>query len=195
MLKVAVWLFLGVVAVLVALSLQPPAPTKLPPTTVELRQADVTLYPRADPDAVWHFASPVVHFDPGTSQSELLSLTDGRRTLDGETDFTVMSDRLIIDRNDNLLAERLLAELASTGECLTMLADDGTDVVIDQALGRFRVPLMRIDGPSWGSDNQWQLVDASFDLTEFTAGGPGTVTVNEFTAGMAPANGSTPCDT
>src|SRR5690554_1389158 len=183
MLKGVLWLFGAIVLLLVALSLRPNNRADLPDANVRLLDATVVLYPRADPEAVWHFASPEVDYSPDAGTSVLRNLSDGRRVVAGETDFTLHADELLIDGNDNLQGDQVLAHLLRTDECLTMLSADGSPVLIDQSQGRFEVPLLHIDGPAWGSDNQWQRVSASFDLEDFTAGGPGTVTVNEFLAG------------
>ncbi len=196
MLKFAAPLFAVVIALLVIIALQPAEPPSVPAGTVLLRDATVALYPRADEGAVWYFASPDVVYDPDSGMSTLNDLSDGRRTVRGETDFTLDSERLVIDADDNLRGELIFAELQATGECLSMLAAEGEEIVVDQRAGVFRVPEMRIDGPSWGTGSQWQRVTASFDLSDFTAGGPGTATVNEFLAGGTGGNTrSTPCDT
>ncbi len=186
MLKGVLWLFGAILLLLVALSLRPDDLAELPDANVRLLDATVALYPRADPEAIWHFASPEVDYSPDAGTSVLRDLSDGRRVVDGETDFTLHAAELLIDADDNLQGDRVLAHLVRTDECLSMLAANGSPVLIDQSQGRFEVPLLHIDGPAWGSDNQWQRVSASFDLEDFTAGGPGTVTVNEFLAGEGP---------
>ncbi len=183
MLKGALWLFAAIIALLTVLALQPGEQIEPPPAEVLLNEVTVALYPRADAEAVWRFASPQVDYSPDSSTSLLRSLSDGRRMVDGETDFTLAADELLIDSSENLRSERLTVNLLQSGECLTMLADGSDQVVIDQGSGLFRVPQLHIAGPAWGSDNSWQRVEASFDLEEFSAGGPGTLTVNEFLAG------------
>lgn len=195
MLRPALWLFAGVIVLLIALALQPGGQQELPAEGVLLQSATVVMYPRADQDAIWHFASPEVEYSPDSSTSVLSGLSDGRRTVGGETDFTLDADELLIDSNENLRGEQLFVNLLASGECLTMLADGSDQVVIEQSSGLFRVPLLHISGPAWGSDNQWQQVEASFDLEEFSAGGPGTFTVNEFLAGEGQENPRrTECD-
>lgn len=194
MLRGAIWLFAFVLAGLVVLSLQPVGQAALPDGNVLLRDADVVLYPRADEGAVWLFSSPEVSYSPASGRSVLKQLSDGRRTIDGATDFRLAADELLIDRDDNLSGDLVTVRLEQTGECLTMLSDGVTPVVIEQGTGLFRVPLLDIQGPAWGSDNRWQRVTASFDLEEFTAGGPGTVTVNEFLAGAGQDPGRNACE-
>lgn len=194
MLRGAIWLFALVIAGLVLLSLQPAGQAVLPDANVLLRDADVVLYPRADEGAVWLFHSPVVSYSPASGRSVLQKLSDGRRTVGGETDFRLAADELLIDRDDNLSGDQLTVRLERTGECLTMLSDGTTPVVIEQGTGLFRVPLLDIQGPAWGSDNRWQRVTVSFDLEEFSAGGPGTVTINEFLAGAGQDPGRNACD-
>lgn len=176
----SLFLFVAVITLLALLTLLPEERADLPDTAVVLHDTAVILYPQADSEAIWYFSSPHVSYDPDSGASTLQDLGDGRRTVAGETDFTLLSERLLIDRNDNLRGDLIHALLAGTGECLTMAADGETQVVVNQETGRFEVPVMQIDGPSWGSDNRWERVSASFSLESFTAGGPGTNTVNEF---------------
>lgn len=192
--KGVLWLFGVVLLALIVLSLRPDTRPEVPESTVFLRDASVVLYPRADSEAVWHFASPEVDYSPDRGTSVLHNLSDGRRVVDGETDFTLQADELLIDQDDNLRGDLLYAHLLRTDECLTMLADGASQVLIDQSQGLFEVPLLRIEGPAWGDDNEWQRVRATFDLEEFSAGGPGTVTVNEFLASDGQAeSGRTAC--
>lgn len=194
MLRAVLVIFTLVVGVLVTLALQPDQAVSIPDPDIHLRGAAVRLHPRADADAVWLFAAPEATYTPDSGVSVLKELSDGRRTLEGQTDFTVAAAELLIDSRDNLRGDRLLIGLTATGECLTMLGTGDDQVVIDQADGRFLVPLLHINGPSWGSDNSWQKVNASFDLEDFSAGGPGTVTVNEFFAGPdRPGKGKPEC--
>jgi hypothetical protein len=179
-LRLSLILFFGVIALLTALAFLPETRRELPDSAVILRDTSVTLHPQADSEAVWYFASPEVAYAPEQGVSTLYNLTDGRRTVNGTTDFTLQSDELVIDRDDNLRGDLIHALLQRTGECLTMAGSTSQPVVINQRQGRFEVPVMQIDGPSWGSENRWERVSASFDLESFTAGGPGTNTVNEF---------------
>lgn len=177
-------------------ALLPSETAVIPSGEIQLEGVSVALYPQADPEAVWLFAAPEVTYDPAGGSSVLYAIEDGRRTVGGETDFTLASERVEIDRSDNLHGELIFAYLVETGECLTMSASGERRVVIDQQRGRFEVPLLRIDGPAWGEDNRWERVSASFDLTDFTAGGPGTTTVNEFETGAAQSGQTrrTPCE-
>lgn len=196
MFRLAVVLFVAVVALLLALALQPSRERQLPPGDIVLEGASVVLYPQSDPEAVWRFEAPRVSYAPETGETTLLAIRDGRRDVAGETDFTVQSERLVIDRRDDLSGELVYAHLLDSGDCLTMRADGGTPVIIDQADGLFLVPQMQIEGDAWGSDNSWQRVRASFDLQTFEAGGMGTTTTNEFRVGADdgdPAR-STLCD-
>lgn len=168
-----------VVGLLVLLSLTPERVRPIPESTISLSGADVILYPEADPDAVWTFASPTVTYDPDSRRTTLRDVNDGARTENGELDFTVASDELVIDRNDNLSGERIVAFLVESEDCLVMTSVDGVPVIIDQDEGRFEVPDMRITGPTWGDGTRYPRVRASFDLTTFEAGGAGTRVVTE----------------
>lgn len=183
MLRGILWLFAVTLLLLVALTLLPEETQVLPDEQVRLHGARVVLYPRADTEAIWYFGSPEVGYSPADGTAMLTDLSDGRRTVAGETDFTLHASELLIDASDNLSGEQLTVHLLQNDECLLMLAQGGEEVVINQDEGLFLVPLLHIEGAAWGNDNQWQRVRASFDLEQFSAGGPGTVTVNEFLAG------------
>ena len=183
MLRGILWLFAVTLILLVALTLLPEESQVMPDEQVRLHDARVVLYPRADTEAIWYFGSPEVSYSPADGTAMLTDLSDGRRTVAGETDFTLHASALLIDASDNLSGEQLTVHLLQNDECLLMLAQGGEDVVINQDEGLFLVPLLHIEGAAWGNDNQWQRVRASFDLEQFSAGGPGTVTVNEFLAG------------
>lgn len=183
MLRGIIWLFAATLLLLIGLTLLPDERPPLPDEQVELYDANVILYPRADAEASWRFASPAVRYSPATGEAVLTDLQDGRRLLGEETDFTLQAEELLIDSGDNLSGEQLLVHLLANDECLLMQADAGEQVVVSQDEGLFLVPLLHIEGSAWGSNNQWQRVRASFDLEQFTAGGPGTFTVNEFLAG------------
>lgn len=168
-----------VVGLLIVLSLTPERLRPIPESTITLAGASVVLYPEADPEAVWTFASPAVAYEPDSRTTVLRDVQDGARTEGGEVDFTVASPELTIDRNDDLRGDRIVAFLVESEDCLIMTAAEGAPVVIDQGDGRFEVPSMSITGPTWGDGTNFPRVRASFDLTTFEAGGPGTSVVTE----------------
>lgn len=168
-----------VVGLLIVLSLLPQRVRPVPESIITLADAEVVLYPEADPDAVWTFASPRVSYDPDSRRTVLRDVNDGARLEGGEIDFTVASEAITIDRNDNLSGERIVAFLVESEDCLLMSGADGVPVIIDQGEGRFEVPNMSITGPTWGDGTNFPRVRASFDLTTFEAGGPGTSVVTE----------------
>ena len=183
MLKTTLLLFAVVITVLVILALLPERRGALPDQQIKLSGAQVTLYPMADSEAVWRFEAPRAEYDPEEGESVLLDIEEGRRVVEGEVDFTVASERLTIDRDDNILGELIFAYLVETGECLTMRGTEDAPVVIDQQIGHFVVPVIEISGPNWGDDTRLEQMSISFDLTDFAAGGPGTVTTAEFLVG------------
>ena len=184
-LRTALLLFAVTIAVLVVLSLLPDRRGELPEQQIKLRDARVTLYPQADPEAVWRFEAPRAEYDPEAGESVLFEIDDGRREVGGEVDFTVAARRLTIDREDDILGELIFAYLVESGDCLSMQGSDESPVVIDQQAGHFVVPVMEISGPTWGDDTRIERMSVSFDLTDFEAGGPGTRTVAEFRIGAA----------
>ena len=167
------------VALLVALALQDASRPPVPEAAIVLRETSVTLYPREDPGAVWFFSTPTVEYLPERQESILHALSDGRRTLDGETDFTLDSDRITIDSNDNIRGEAMHAHLVEDEIDLHMEGKGGRLVLIDQRQARFEVPRAEMSGPDLG-ESVFEDMRISFDFTDFEAGGPGTVGYSEF---------------
>ena len=74
-------LALGVsVAVLVGLSLLPRRAAVTPGGAIRLTGAAVTLYPQADPEAVWRFDADRVVYEPSTQETTLQSIADAARS-------------------------------------------------------------------------------------------------------------------
>src|SRR5690625_1807443 len=150
MLRWALIPFAVVVAGLVLLAVLPGREAVVPGGEVELEDVVVTLYPRTDPDAIWYFATPSVTYDPGSQEATLYSIEDGRRTVGGETDFTLASQMVTIDRSDNLPGSEMRAHLIDDEIDLLMQARAGRQVLIDQRAGRFAVPRAIMSGPDLG---------------------------------------------
>ena len=185
MLRLA-FITLGVIVVaLVAVALLPEGERTIPSSTIELADATVTLYPQADPEAVWNFAAPVVDYEPDTRETTLLGIEDGKRTENGETDFTLAAEEVTIDSDDNLRGDKILAHLVNEGYDLDMEARENRPVLINQAEGIFEIPNLMIDYGEDSSfeDNIFQGVRTSFDLTTFSSGGPGTTSKSTFKIG------------
>lgn len=184
MLKTALLLFVVTITVLVVLALLPERRATLPDQQIKLSDARITLYPQADQEAVWRFEAPIAEYDPEQGHSVLYDIDEGRREVGGEVDFTVASERLTIDREDDILGALVFAYLVETGECLTMQGSEEEPVLIDQREGVFVVPVLEISGPSWG-ETRLERMRVSFDLEDFEGGGEGTVTRTEFRVGAA----------
>lgn len=185
MLRTALLLFAVTVAALGFLAVLPERQRTLPDHRIMLSDAQVTLYPAADPQAIWRFQAPEASYDPERNESTLYRIDDGRREVEGNVDFTVASEKLTIDRRDDIQGQLVFAFLVETGECLTMQGSAEAPVLIDQRQGVFEVPVLEINGPSWGNDTHLERMRVSFDLEEFDGGGPGTTTVTEFRVGKA----------
>ena len=167
------------VALLVALALQDASRPEVPGAAIVLRDTTVTLYPKEDPEAVWYFSAPVVEYLPERQESTLYELSDGRRTIDGETDFTLDSDMLTIDSDDNIRGDAMHAHLVEDEIDLQMEAKGDRLVLVDQRRARFEVPRATMSGPDLG-ESVFEDMRISFDFTDFEAGGPGTVGYSEF---------------
>ncbi|HEX7038494.1 MAG TPA: hypothetical protein VF202_00100 [Trueperaceae bacterium] len=179
MLRMALIAMVVVVAGLLALALLDDAQVEAPEAVITLRDTQVTLYPRADPEAVWYFSAPRVEYVPDDQEATLFAIEDGRRTVGGETDFTLASERVTIDDDDNIRGEAMHAHLVEDEIDLHMEAKGSRLVLIDQARGRFEVPRAAMSGPDLG-ESVFEDMRISFDFTDFEAGGPGTVGYSEF---------------
>lgn len=168
-----------VIALLVVVALQDDSGATVPDTAITLRGAEVALYPLADPGSVWYFVSPTVEYLPETQESTLLNIADGRRTIDGETDFTLTSERVTIDRSDNIRGTSMEAHLVEDEIDLQMEAKGERLVLINQETGQFEVPRATMTGPDLGA-SVFEDMRISFDFTDFESGGPGTVGYSEF---------------
>ena len=171
-------LFATVIGLLVV-SLLPQRERALPGELIELEEANVTLYPEADPTAVWYFDADTVEYDPTLGETVLYTIDNARRTVEGETDFTLRSDELIIDTEDNLRGERMLVHLVEANWDLDMQGGDAGRVLIDQAAGKFEVPILDYTGDGLGQ-NHAENVRMNFDLTDYEADCEGASCQNEF---------------
>ncbi len=174
----AIALALTVVGLLVV-ALLPQRERVVPGEVIELSGAAVTLYPEADPEAVWYFDADTVDYDPAVGETTLYDVEDARRTVDGATDFTLQSEEVVIDTEDNLRGERLLVHLVEANWDLNMQADTERQVLIDQAEGKFEVPILDYTGDGLGQ-NHAEGVRMNFDLTDFESNCEGAICQNEF---------------
>lgn len=176
------WLVLAfglVVIALVVLATRPGEERAEVRDEIVLRGAEVRLYPDADPEATWRFAAPQVTYDPGTRETVLERIEDGERRVGDEVDFTLVSERLVIGRDDDLRSRRMDVHLVEDDLDVEMVGSDERLVLVDQREGRFEVPDIRIFGEDFG-ESRYQDMRVSFDFTDFQAGGPGTVGYSEF---------------
>lgn len=171
-----------VLVALLVIALLPQHRAAVPDATIDLHDASVTLYPSADPQAVWAFEAPDVTYDPATQDTTLLDITDGRRMVDGKTDFTLASDRVVIDANDDLHGQHIQAHLVSDDVDLDMVGRNGRQVLIDQRHGQFQVPRVTVTDPE-SNKAVFEDMRIGFDFTTFEAGGPGTVGYGTFVVG------------
>jgi hypothetical protein len=171
----------AVVLGLFALTLLPDRRPDLPAATIALSGTRVVLLPEADPAAVWTFSAPSASFDPDQETTELFSVDDGARTVDGVVDFVLRAERLVIDRRDDLVAGRIDAHLVADGWDVVMEGRDDRNVLVRQDVGRFEVPHVEMTGEGIGR-SVYQDMRISFDFTDFQAGGPGTVGTSAFVA-------------
>ncbi|MEM6431760.1 MAG: hypothetical protein AAF708_21165 [Deinococcota bacterium] len=164
---------------LVALTLIPRAEPSVPEATITLLAPELTLYPEADREAVWHFAAEHASYDTAIRETVLTTIYDGQRVLEGDIDFTLTSDRITIDRSDNLRSPRMDVHLLDSNWFLDMQSKDDREVFINQRQGKFEVPVLTYTGDGIGESRD-ENVRMNFDLTDFEAGGPDSIGYNRF---------------
>jgi hypothetical protein len=180
--KLSLFVLAAVLAALVALALLPHEARTLPAATVALQKAQVTLYPQADPGAVWHFAASPVDYDPNSRQAILHNVNHGERTVSGKVDFTLTSPRITIDNRDNLESRKMFVHLVDANWDLHMQSKGSQRVYVDQQSGTFDVPVLDYSGSGIG-ESHLENVRTNFALTQFEAGGPGTTLRNQYEVG------------
>jgi hypothetical protein len=175
----------AVLGLLVVLSLLPQRRAVIPDATIDLQDAQVTLYPQQDQDAVWTFSSPTVEYNPDTRDTTLFRVQDGKRVENGKTDFTLESEKVTIASDDNLRGDRIIVELLEENTRLDMQSKNGRQVLINQTTSEFEIPYVEISGDMCCEDENMYI---SFDLRRFRSGGPGTVGITEFEIGESDGN-------
>jgi len=171
--------FLAVVATLALLSVGPRRVNVEVRDVIALQDATVTLFPASDPEAVWGFDAPDVTYDPAMGETTLVQIRDGERRVGSAVDFTLRSEELVIDRNDDLRGERMDVYLVEDELDVEMQGVEGRQVVVDHGDGVFEVPRIRIYGEDFG-ESRYEEMRVSFDFTRFEAGGPDTIGYSEF---------------
>lgn len=162
------------VAVLVGLSLLPRRAERTPGGTIQLSGAAVTLYPQADPEAVWRFDAARVAYEPSTQETILREIGDAARTVGGETDFTLASERLTIDTQEDIRGEQIEVYVPDVRWTLAMRAREGSPVLLDQQQGRFVAPAIDVTDDAGQNISSSKNLSMNFDLTDVQTGGEGT---------------------
>lgn len=168
------------VAVLVGLSLLPRRAEVTPGGAIRLVGAAVTLYPQADPEAVWRFAADRVVYEPSTQETTLRDIADAARTVGGETDFTLASERLTIDTQEDIRGEQIEVYVPDVRWTLDMRTLGGRPVLLDQQQGRFDAPAIEITDEDGQNVSTSRNLSMNFDLTDVRTGGEGTQNNDSF---------------
>lgn len=182
MLRVALLAMSLLLAGLISLTLLPRVEQTVPAATITLLSPSLTLYPQADADAVWYFDAERAQYDPNARETVLENIAEGQRVAGGEVDFTLTAEHVTIDRRDNLRSDAMYVHLLDSNWFLDMVAQDDRYVLIDQARGKFEVPLLTYTGDGIGESRD-ENVRMNFDLTDFEAGGADTIGYNTFRDG------------
>jgi hypothetical protein len=175
----------AVLVLLVVLSLLPKTRPVIPDSTIDLQNATLTLYPQQDQDAVWHFSSPNVEYNPDSRDTTLYKVQDGKRVVNGETDFTLESEQVTISSDDNLRGDKIIVKLLEENTTLDMQSKGDRQVLINQAEAQFDIPKVTLSGDIRG---EYENMFIGFDLRKFNSGGAGTVGYSEFDIGKSDGN-------
>ncbi len=170
--------------ILVMLSLLPESPRSIPDSSIVLTDSQVSLYPQEDPEALWTFFAPQLIYFPDLRESTLLNIEDGQRVVNGVTDFTLQSERVIIGSDDNLRGDAIFVRILNKPDDpaddyeLEMESKFGRQVLINQREGRFEIPRVRMIGE--GTESIYENMRIDFSLETFESGGAGTVGFSRF---------------
>ena len=179
MLRLSFIALITVFTILFVVSLLPKTKQVIPDEAIKLADVHLTLYPQEDPEAVWDFKSPSVEYKPESRETLLYNIEDAARKLDGEIDFTIESDKIVIASDDNIWGERIKAQIIGDKDdpnddyFLDMEAKNDRQVLINQRQGEFEIP--RLLMTSEGMKQIYENVFTDFAIEEFRAGGEGTV--------------------
>lgn len=182
MLKLALTALMTILVVLAGLTILPEREQVVPDERIVLREVRLSLYPQADPAAVWHFGADSLSYRPSNRETTLQQIDEGQRLVGGVLDFTIRAEEMVIDAQDNLRGEHILAHLVEANWDLEMQARPGRPVVIDQRAGTFSVPVLLFTGDGLGT-NRAENVQMNFDLTDFQASCEGASCYNQFEDG------------
>ncbi len=185
MLRYAFIALAAVLVLLIVLSLLPQNRAVIPDSTIDLQNAVVTLYPQQDQDAVWHFSSPTVEYNPESRDTTLYKVQDGERVENGKTDFTLESEQVTISSDDNLRGDKIIVNLLEEETTLDMQSKGDRQVLINQVEGQFEIPYVEMTGKSRGKRENMYI---DFDLRRTRSGGVGTVGYSEFDIGESDGN-------
>jgi hypothetical protein len=168
------------IVVLVSLSLLPQPTRQVPGGTIALTGATVTLYPQADPEAIWHFAAENVDYEPELGETILHDIKDASRTVAHKTDFTLTSEQITIDAQENLRGDVIEVYLPDVAWTLDMRGSADSSVLIDQEQGRFNAPSYTMVDRTDEPISRGQNMSMNFDLTDMRTGGEGTKNSDSF---------------
>ena len=98
----------------------------------------------------------------------------------GETDFTLKSERLTIDTQEDIRGEQLEVYVPDVRWTLDMRALGGRPVLLDQQQGRFDAPAIEITDEDGQNVSTSRNLSMNFDLTDVQTGGEGTQNNDSF---------------
>jgi hypothetical protein len=129
----------------IVFSMLPSSPPRLV-GDVRLQDVSVVLFPDADRDARWTFASDVVTYNPDTRESLVHGASQGYRYVGEKADLILRGRDIVIDANENLRLNRAIVYIPD--QCITLVLgkENMPPVYIDQGQG-YRAPYATITFP------------------------------------------------
>ncbi len=118
-----------------------------------------------------------MEYNPETRDTTLYKVQDGKRVVNGETDFTLESEQVTISSDDNLRGDKIIVNLLEEETTLDMQSKGDRQVFINQTEGQFEIPYVEMSGDMRGVRENMYI---DFDLRRTKSGGPGTVGYSEF---------------
>ena len=107
-------------------------------------------------------------------------IADAARTVGGKTDFTLASERLTIDTQEDIRGEQIEVYVPDVRWTLDMRTLEGRPVLLDQQQGRFDAPAIEITDGDGQNVSTSRNLSMNFDLTDVRTGGEGTQNNDSF---------------
>ncbi|WP_420597313.1 hypothetical protein [Deinococcus sp.] len=168
MLRFSLWALAAMLLFGLVFALLPTSPD-VAASGVTLQDVKLRLYPAQDQQAEWRFEAKTISVDPQKGDTSLEQLGQGARWVKDKSgtlqeDLTIQASQLIIDKEDNLHANK--ATLYTLADCSTFTLSSSAEqqVVINQQ-GGYSAPRGEISSPI--QSGEFLNVSSNFDFSNF----------------------------